>query len=54
MTKLVLIICAVLLILLQSCSVSKPANNYQNHLKSTHSKNFGQHDNGGCGWHKIN
>jgi uncharacterized membrane protein SpoIIM required for sporulation len=36
-------------ILMTSCSTSRDYG-YQDHLRSTHHKNFISRDNGGCGW----
>ena len=39
------------IIMLTSCSTSRDYG-YQDHLRSTHHKNFISKDNGGCGWNK--
>jgi hypothetical protein len=40
-----------IVIMMTSCSTSKEYG-YQDHLRSTHHKNFISKDNGGCGWNK--
>ena len=38
-----------MIVMLSSCATTK-SNYYQDHLKTTHHKNFVSRDNGGCGW----
>jgi uncharacterized membrane protein SpoIIM required for sporulation len=38
-----------MVIFMTSCSTSR-GYGYQDHLRSTHHKNFISRDNGGCGW----
>jgi biopolymer transport protein ExbD len=38
-----------IIIMMTSCATTK-SSYYQDHLKSTHHKNFVSKDNGGCGW----
>ena len=38
-----------MVILMTSCSTSREYG-YQDHLRTTHHKNFISRDNGGCGW----
>ena len=39
-----------MVIFMTSCSTTKH-NYHQDHLRTTHHKNFISKDNGGCGWH---
>lgn len=48
-STITLLIFVWVMLLLNSCSTSRP-NNYQNHLRSTHHDNWVKRDNGGCGW----
>jgi uncharacterized membrane protein SpoIIM required for sporulation len=40
-----------LVILMSSCATNK-SSYYQDHLRTTHHKNFISRDNGGCGWNR--
>jgi hypothetical protein len=40
-----------MIIMLTSCSTSKDYG-YQDHLRTSHHKNFVSRDNGGCGWNR--
>lgn len=41
-----------LIISLSSCSSTRHGSQYQDHLKTTHNRNFVIVDNGGCGWNR--
>jgi hypothetical protein len=38
------------LISLSSCGSTRHMSSYQDHLRTTHNRNFVVVDNGGCGW----
>jgi len=40
-----------MVIMMTSCSTSR-GYGYQDHLRTTHHKNFISKDNGGCGWNR--
>jgi len=46
-----LVVLAVVAMLLSSCASTRNIG-YQDHLRSTPTKNWVRHDNGGCGWNR--
>ena len=45
----VLVALMIVAMLLTSCATTK-RNGYQDHLRTTHTNNWVNRDNGGCGW----